>query len=127
MSVPSYKEMLRHELENNKELTAAQRLSILKILGRFEIKKLNIQELRHKRNLPPKVTKGRDDLKPGQFPEDAPPAVPLGQKVESILSEIKRDGQVLEEGDQASGTSEERREEGGNINPRGSGEDVPLE
>jgi hypothetical protein len=116
MSTPRYSDLIRKELETNANLTSIERVDLLKTLALMENKKIDLARERVKRGKGLKKDQSELKRRPEQrlveLPSltDDPPAVPMGQQVDSILAELQKAGQesqVKEEGANGSGKLDE--------------------
>jgi len=88
MSVATYENMLRRELDENKTLTNAERMEILKRLAKFEDKRLQVKVNKSRLQVQPRKFRSRSGA---AIAETLEPAQPLGQRVDAILAEMKKE------------------------------------
>jgi hypothetical protein len=101
MSKPKYEDLLRRELENNKDLNKDDRLNILRELAKIEIMRLKTARSRILAGKDRKIKKekfipGRPVKLPPEPAEEA--KVPIGQELDKLLAEIKRGNEEKQDG-----------------------------
>jgi hypothetical protein len=101
MKAPKYEDLLRQELADNKNLSNAERMQILKQLGKLEENKQVNARLRIKARIERKEKDGKDYRLAGLPPaRQDEPKRPMGEVVDAALEQYAKEQQDGKSGQQ---------------------------